>query len=579
MSTKTTPIAPRAWSLNLAAAWILTAVGELLLAQGGANPPSWGTIAAELGLATVIGAVHARFSPPDWKGGLGWPGSLLVLSAVLRGEVLASWAWWPMLVLGPVVCAVAVRVLHDLTRRLPAPLTVIVLSLVAITLDRTVTLMSARVAQVPMRLGEDLVRPLARLMPQATKAEGPPIVVLTIDTLRADHAVRMKSWDWMAQRGRTWPQAMSTASWTVPSVASIWTGELPEGHQAGKIPDGGFSPISTKVPTFAEQATAKGYRTAAFVVNPFVSSSLGFRRGFSTWLNPDEQVSQPLGFLGNHWTTNARDAEVVIDHALHWLEDAPSGGWLLWVHLFDPHLPYTQVPEGHEARRVKHPKLLRTGKVKTTPKLKAAVREAYQAEVDYADTHALRLLEALDQRGFFQTGTLVFTVDHGEEFWEHSDFEHGHSHHREVTEIPMALLSPGLSAGEGRGVASLVDVTPTLQAVLGQQSTSKEGNDLRTDLAQDRIAKAAGNLYGSPQTSCRNPILKVIETRPIGEDRAAEAFDLQEDPDELAPKAPENGEPVYESCRILKDAVDADNAEADTSCEKLRELGYVDDCP
>jgi hypothetical protein len=142
----------------------------------------------------------------------------------------------------------------------------------------------------------------------------------------------------------------------------------------------------------------------------------------------------------------------------------------------------------------------------------------------------------------------------------------------------MALLSPGLSAGEGRGVASLVDVTPTLQAVMGQQGSSKEGNDLRTDLSQDRIAKAAGNLYGSPQTSCRNPMLKVIETRPIGEDRAAEAFDLQEDPEELSPNAPEQGEPVYESCRILKDAVDAENAEADTSCEKLKELGYVDKC-
>ncbi len=219
---------------------------------------------------------------------------------------------------------------------------------------------------------------------------------------------------------------------------------------------------------------------------------------FHLFLNPDEDVAQPSRYLAKHGLLPGRDGKVVVDHALDWLVDAPDEGWMLWVHLFDPHLPYSHLPDGHEAYKVKHPKQLKHGKLKATRKLKAAVREAYQMEVDYADEQTLRLLEALDARGFFETSTLVFTSDHGEELWEHKGFEHGHSHHREVTDVALAIVTPGLAPGPRFPTeASLLDVTPTLRAIAGLPNPGMGETGL--DPPPVRARRPRGQGGGQPQ--------------------------------------------------------------------------------
>lgn len=576
MTAPTSAPSPGRWRVALVVAWVVAALVELVFASHAAVGPTLGVAAGHVLLMGVLGALQGRMLPPgDWRSGLASPAVLLAGSGALRSELIADWAWWPAVFIVPVIGIIAVRVLHDLSRRAPPLAAALVFAVLGGVADRAFVVFGSRVATPGTQLQTDLLQPLRSLLPKGTPVNGAPIVILTIDTLRADHAVETDSWAFLAERGATWDRAMTTASWTVPSVGSIVSGLLPADHGAGKIPKGGFSPLHEHVPTVALQLQQTGYHTQAFTVNPFVSTSLGFASGFDHFLNPDEDVAQPLALFGEAWELPGRDGKVVVDHALDWLDDAPETGWLLWVHLFDPHLPYTHLPDGHLAYKVKHPKQLRSGRIKATKKLKAAVKEAYAMEVAYSDAQALRLLEALDERGFFETGTLLFTSDHGEELWEHRDFEHGHSHHQEVTDVALALVSPGVAPGPRDTEASLLDLTPTLRAIAGlpDPGLGRTGVDLRGDIDAERIVEAAGNLYGSPQTSARNRSEKVIETRRKRRTKRC-SYDRETDPGEqrCRPVEPELG--VAAVAAALQTAAEGAK-ETDVPVEKLCELGYM----
>ncbi len=559
----------------LVLSWVVIGALELSFAAHSASPPALAWAGAELGLFTLIGCVHAALTRGGWQGALSWPGALAVIALLARAELLLPWARVAAVVLGLPIAAVLARVVHDLGRRLPLWALTPALALAFALPIRLIPLGNGKVAKPRTRLLEDLQAPLIALKPAPRPASGPPVVVLTVDTLRGDYAGKMSSFERMSSRGVAWTHAMSTASWTVPAVASIWTGLMPAEHGAGKRPNGGFSPIGRKNKTIAQELQGRGYRTAAFVVNPFVASSLGFRRGFDRWLNPDEQVHQPFALLGDVRSRPGRDGAQVIDHAVRWLEDAPPRGWMLWVHLFDTHLPYTHLPEGHPAAEVLLPGPVRSGAMPATPALRKAIREGYSIEVNAVDVQIHRLLDALDARGFFEDGTLVFTSDHGEEFWEHRGYEHGHSHHREVTEIPLVLISPGVAPARGEGVASLIDIAPTLRAVTGSQPGPGEGRDLRQPIEHERIAKAAGNLYGAPQTSARTHQHKCIETRAPEATRTV-AYHLWVDANEHRKLPADQAPEVCAAATLLRDVGESGEAKADVSTELLCALGYVE---
>src|SRR4029450_6199643 len=102
---------------------------------------------------------------------------------------------------------------------------------------------------------------------------------------------------------------------------------------------------------------------------------------------------------------------------------------------------------------------------------------------------------------------VVFTADHGEEFWDHGGVEHGHSHHGEVVDVPLVLVAPGVSPGRREGVASLVDVAPTVRAALG---LAPGGLDLRRGVPEDRVAAAWGGLILHIDCSARDARRRVI---------------------------------------------------------------------
>ncbi len=565
------PLAPRA---ALVAAWVLIGLVELYFAHNSASPPGWLWSGLEIGGLLLIGAAHAALTRGDWRGSIGLPGAVAVYVLLLRSDQLVPAIRIGAAVIGPVFVVMGARVVHSLTAKLPRWLAVVLVTALFLPPMRLLALRNGKVARARGRFIEDLSGPLTALADRHT-ATGPPVVVLTVDTLRADYAVRMKTWSRLAERGRTWDDAMSTSSWTVPAVASLWTGLLPGEHKAGRRAVGDFMPIAKSASTLAEELQRRGYHTGAFVANPFVAGSIGFRRGFDDWMNPDERVFQPYLLLGDVRARPGRDAAQVVDHALQWLDSADDSGWMLWVHLFDTHLPYAHLPEDHLAREVLLPGPVRSGRQRATGKLRRAVREGYQIEVDYVDGQLERVLDALEARGFFKRGTLIFSSDHGEEFWEHRGYEHGHSHHVEVTEVPMAVVSPGVPAGPGPGAVSLIDVTPTLRAVTGMPPGPGEGLDLRGEISSARVVKAAGNLYGATQTSARDPAVKCIETRD-GRSDALKAYDRTTDPRERSPQPPGAAPSVCAAAHELPDGAGSGEVRVDLALEQLCALGYVE---
>ncbi len=409
----------------------------------------------------------------------------------------------------------------------------------------------------------------ARVPPSAVQAaapSGPPIVVISIDTLRADSAQSMESIRRLAARGALWPRAMSTSSWTLPALASLQTGLMPAEHGAACLEDGHCQGLAETIHTLAEDLRAAGRRTAAVVANPWAGAGMGFDRGFDEFVDPG-QPGKRLLFGGAPEGPHGQDDARTVDAALDWLQDAPAEGYYLWVHLMGPHMPYTH-STSEKMRRLDVVTL--RSSYPSSASQKKEIRDSYDAEVRYTDAQVLRLLDALESRGVLATGTLVLTADHGEEFWDHGGIEHGHSHHAEITDIPLLLVSPGVSSGPRDGVASLVDVAPTLRAIAGSASGT---TDLRRGVATDRISTAWGGLILRLDCSARMTSARLIAQDCSPELSAMQLYDLGADPLEQSPSHPSEDNPLVAAVRRI--VPPAPSGRGEVASDRLRALGYL----
>jgi arylsulfatase A-like enzyme len=248
----------------------------------------------------------------------------------------------------------------------------------------------------------------------------PNLVVVLVDTLRADALAaysgrpgEMPRLDAFSERAAVFTDVLANSSWTRPSVASLFTGLLPEEHGANagqRLPD-------TRE-TLAEKLGARGYETAAFVSNfAVVGMQAGFGQGFERF----EELR------GHPWPYARADR--VNEAVLRFVEERgrdakPLRPLFLYVHYLDPHDPYLAGP---------------------TPGLwpPESSREAYAAELRFLDPEIERLLLAIEAKLPGPTFVLV-TSDHGEEFGEHGEEGHGHSLFAELVRIPALLLGPGV---------------------------------------------------------------------------------------------------------------------------------------
>ncbi len=280
------------------------------------------------------------------------------------------------------------------------------------------------------------------LRPGSGPGAPPSVVLITLDTARADHLGSYgapgdptPALDALAARGVRWARAITPAPLTLPAHATLLTGLDPPAHG---VRENGTAALPAGVPILAETFAAAGYRTAAFVSSRVLDRRFGLDRGFEVY---DDVI--PAERMGEYGYPE-RDAERVTAAALAWLAELPVGPagappFFLWVHYYDPHAPYLPPdlpPEAPAARR-------------------------YAGEIAHADRWIGRLLAAIP--GGAERALVAAAGDHGEMLGEHGEPSHGLFLYRSALEVPLIVAGPGVPAGAVVGEpVSIRELAPAL---------------------------------------------------------------------------------------------------------------------
>jgi arylsulfatase A-like enzyme/Flp pilus assembly protein TadD len=277
--------------------------------------------------------------------------------------------------------------------------------------------------------------------PPAPTEIRPNVVLLTLDTTRADHLgaygaayAHTPALDALAARGTRFARVDTAAPITLPSHSTLLTGLLPP--RTG-VRDNGTFVLSAKVTTLAERLRAAGYDTRAVVSAVVLARRHGLDRGFRVY-DDDLGAGYSAGTL-----VSERRAEQTTAAALIALRDLRPP-FFLWVHYYDPHEEY-RPPQ----------------RFADLPSLRADPHRLYDGEIAYMDEQIGVLLAHLPAQ------TVVAAVgDHGEMLGEHGELTHGLLPYRGARRVPLLLAGPGVPAGRVDScLARTADVTPTLLAL------------------------------------------------------------------------------------------------------------------
>jgi arylsulfatase A-like enzyme/Flp pilus assembly protein TadD len=281
-----------------------------------------------------------------------------------------------------------------------------------------------------------------------TAGDGPPpIIILSIDTLRADRLplygypqIATPAIDRLGREGIVFDRAYAQVPLTMPSHASLLTGLLPPAH--GVRDNLGYRLETAGLPYLPTLLRQAGYATGAAVSAYALRGAAGFAEGFDFYEDSIER--RPGAGLGGL----QRPGAVTLEALLPWLRQAAAGErpLFLFFHLFEPHTPY----EAPEPFRSRYP-------------------DPYDGEVAAADAAVGRLLDELDRLGLYRRAVILLLSDHGEGLGDHGEEEHGVLLYRESLQVPLVLRLPGGRDG-GRRVArpvALIDVFPTLLELAG----------------------------------------------------------------------------------------------------------------
>ena len=327
-------------------------------------------------------------------------------------------------------------------------------------------------------------------------AGAPNVLLIILDTVRAaslglygyhrDTSPQLDAW---AQSGVVFDRATVTAPWTLPSHASLFTGQynFAAGTAFGR-------PLDDRFPTLAEVFGSHGYATAAFVANlSFATRATGLARGFDRY---DDLPFTPGMFAHSYWIlrgfsrriaalpgrqywAEAKRAAQVTDDFLGWLERRPDRPFFVFLNYFDAHDPY-EPPEPFRTMYGPAPDHeLSDDEVYTIAELGPWIN-AYDGAIRYIDGELGRLLTALAAAGLRENTLIVVTSDHGEMFGEHGQIQHTNGVYMPVLHVPLALAFPGVIPAGARvpTAVSLRDLPATILAAAGLPQSSIGGHAL-----------------------------------------------------------------------------------------------------
>lgn len=424
--------------------------------------------------------------------------------------------------------------------------------------------------------------------PRVTRAGSPRgrvLLWISQDTLRADHLGRFgyprptsPSFDRLSQGFVVFADATATAPWTLPSLASQFTGRYPSLHGAVHK-DYRRDPAAT---TVFEALAAAGFTVLGVTGNSYVSAAFGLADGFDgLWY-----VEGPAAGL---------------NHALRLaLREWDGGDLAIFVHYMDPH--YTYAPPSPYDRRFGaeyHGRIdganFRNLKRGADPRDLDRVTSLYDGEIAYADEFIGRLFARLSGQGLLDDAVIVYSSDHGDELLDHGGWYHGHTLHRELLHVPLAIRVPQLPGAVVRHPVSMIDVAPTLLEALGVPvPPSVQGTSL-LDLArggsrrQELIFAELQNDRSRPrrfQVRRDNLAYTVALPWPDGaplRESSEELYDLAADPGEIRNLASSQAvaglrEPLLRYVQVADSlAGRRTRSHADREIlDRLKALGYLD---
>ena len=385
------------------------------------------------------------------------------------------------------------------------------------------------------------------------------VLIITIDTLRADRLgiygatnVETPNMDRLAREGAWAPQSDAPVPLTRPSHVSLFTGRYPSEHG---IRDNLSAPLNADVPLLSGIFQQAGFATAAFVASSVLDRQSGLARGFDVYSDRfDKGADQRAG-------------DVVTAEAVGWLRSPPKPKFFAWLHLYDPHAPYTP-PEPYASRYAGRP---------------------YDGEVAFCDELVGRVVTALRETGALDNTLVIVTSDHGEALGEHGEDVHGYFVYEATLRVPLILHGPGVTPGTTvRTVARTIDLFPTILALMEIGANQQpSGRSLAPSLRGEQLPQEpafAESLvpllhYGwSDLRSVRDGRWKyILAPRP-------ELYDLDADPGELRNLAGEQDARARAMRTGLESQLRKERASpkaADTSgispevLERLGALGYV----
>jgi arylsulfatase A-like enzyme len=294
-----------------------------------------------------------------------------------------------------------------------------------------------------------------------SSSSAPNLVLVLSDTLRADHLscqghprAITPHLDALASRGVRFENAYSTAPWTWPSTASLFTGEMPSAHG---VTSSLTSDLASSHVTIAESLALAGLRTAAISGNPLIVPEHNFDQGFQRFTG-----TAPAQF---------RDAPELVPLAIEWIKAQGEQRFFLYLHLVDAHEPHDwdheaqarfpgQKPAGYpdagmvalrgtilRKRSTFAPDGTSRYAEAIDPTFLRYARLGYQRSIWTQDQWLGKLFASLQELGLEQRTVVAFTSDHGEEFLEHGGILHGDTLFEELVHVPLLLAGPGVPAG------------------------------------------------------------------------------------------------------------------------------------
>ncbi len=403
----------------------------------------------------------------------------------------------------------------------------------------------------------------------------PDVVVFLVDTLRADALgaydapLPTRHFDAFARESVLFTDAIAQSSWTLPSVAALFTGLDPD--RLGVY--GPWGDLPESVETLAEALGRAGYRTGGFVANALMTRRRGYAQGFAEW----RQEEKP--------SSTGRPAGQIVAEALTWLEGAAAPRFA-YLHVMEPHAPYG--PRGGELVDLAR-------KVSPNAAEIERLRAGYRSDVLAADEALGALLDGLRRRGRLDQSIVIALADHGEEFFEHRNQGHGKTLYREVLHIPFAVRLPGGRRGATRDAAQVqhADLLPTLLSLLGEPTAGVDGRDLSSLWLEGRppvrSALASRLLFerrSYDKAAARWGSLELIVNEEADAPHPLEMYDLHADPGETRDVLSANpvvaGFLLGELRARRRAAMAAGGAEKRSesvtdadALERLRALGYV----